>query len=190
MLSKKTLIPAGVLVAACLLAPSFQSCDEDSKSTLINSLIDNLLDWTSRDSTNYLMGTWACVDETNGIYDTLRFSQMTQTAASYDGYNVAYSGTYSDHYVYKDSTDYVDKGVYSYIKSQKEVLISVPSSTIYKYDGVNYGGQVTDDGSVYEYGASVTKVSITSEYGIHQLTLTSYSDNVVVSQTTYQYVEE
>lgn len=202
-MKKKFFLATGAFLAACTMVPSFTSCDKETRSEILDAIwndsikteiIDNLIDqaigYISRDSTDYLAGTWVSVDERNGIYDTLRFGKMTATPATYETVRLGYSGTYSEHYVQKDSVDYIDKGVYSYIKSMKEVLIYTPKSYIYMYDGQKYPGTEVEDGSIYEYAAQVMKLNLTSDYSMHQLTLTEYENGKEVGATQYTYVDE
>lgn len=189
-MKKKFFLAAGAFLAACTMVPTFTSCDEDTKKEIIGNLIDQAIGYISRDSTDYLAGTWVSVDPANGVYDTLRFGKMTATPATYGDLTLKYSGTYSEHYVETGKTDFIDKGVYSYVKSMKEVLIYTPKSYIYKYEGEDYKGLETEDGSVYEYGAQVMKLNLTSDYNMHQLTLTEYENGKEVGATQYTYLDE
>lgn len=189
-MKKKFFLAAGAFLAACTMVPSFTSCDEDTKKEIIGNLIDQAIGYISRDSTDYLAGTWVSADPASGVYDTLRFGKMTAAPATYGTLRLGYSGTYSDHYATKDE-DYVEKGVYSYIKSMKEVLIYTTTTVAYKSEGQTFAKPVEfGDTCLYEYGAQVMKLNLTSDYNMHQLTLTEYENGKEVGATQYTYVDE
>jgi len=170
---KKLFYFVAIAFAFCAGA-SLSSCDKESRTEIIGNLIDNGLEYLSRDSTTWLAGTWATASD--GYIDTLW---------------IGTDSVFSSHTIMVDATTDTDidlyrTGGYLYYMSFGQTLVNYSYAYNFKTkQGMNWSETLI-------YNTSKFKVNVTADYGINNLTLEELDQTTGESlgSSTYTFVSE
>lgn len=192
IMNKKSILLPSLALAGVCMGFSFTSCDEESRNELINDLIGQAIEYLVTDSTSFMTGKWAAVDPSQGIYDTVSFTTMTNGR-----------GEFREHIINGTTEDYIEVGSYDFHKTGKEMIVYIDKTIVNKYEGKDYGGtelynedeQGNRAPEVRYYKVSKFKMRMTEAFDVNQITLGLFDSNAgsptygtVIEETTFQAV--
>lgn len=170
----KKLLYCVSLALALFTGVSLSSCDKDTRSEILGNLIDDGLDYLSRDSTTWLAGTWAASE--GGLIDTLWIGK---------------DSTFSSHTIMIDKETDTDidlfrTGGYLYYMSFGQVLVNYSYAYNFKTE------KPLEWDEIIIYNAKKFKITVSADYKINNLTLEELDQvsGESLGTTTYSYVSD